>query len=291
MISALFIGPDYAEALNHSELLLLPELRKAKCSVPDLPVSLKTYVMVKDQSGVILCGGLMEGFRLPDCFKWVFGSKDWLGFPAIPSMKGKREYAKGVQLGELWWVTGGYDGNNVLASTELRQADGTWKTHENLPEASYHHCMTRVNDTHVILVGGYNRRAVMRATYLYSIKTGWKKLKDMKAGRYLHSCTMIDQDRLLVTGGYNTYQTTEVYTLSRDEWRPGPSLPKNNYGGKMITFDEKSYLIGGHNFDTEIYHLEPTGSVWWKWTKVAQLAKRKRQYDAVAISMPECDSE
>ena len=274
VISALFIGPDYAEALNHSELLLLPELRKAKCSVPDLPVSLKNYVMVKDQSGVILCGGLMEGFRLP-----------------IPSLKGKREHAKGVQLGELWWVTGGYDGNNVLASTELRQADGTWKTHENLPEASYHHCMTRVNDTHVILVGGYNSRSALRATYLYSIKTGWKKLKDMKAGRYQHSCTMIDQDRLLVTGGYNTYQTTEVYTLSRDEWRPGPSLPKNNYGGKMITFDEKSYLIGGHYFDTEIYQLEPAGSVWWKWTKVAQLAKRKRQYDALAISMTECDLE
>ena len=75
VISALFIGPDYAEALNHSELLLLPELRKEKCSVPDLPVSLKNYVMVKDESGVILCGGLIEGFRLPDCFKWALGSK------------------------------------------------------------------------------------------------------------------------------------------------------------------------------------------------------------------------
>ena len=153
--------------------------------------------------------------------------------------------------------------------------------------------MARVNDTHVILVGGYTGSSVLRSTYLYSIKTGWKKLKDMKTPRHYHSCTMIDQDRLMVTGGHsnNAQQTTEVYTLSRDEWRPGPALPKKNYGGKIFTIDKKSYLVGGHVFDTDIYRLDPAGSVWWKWTKVARLSKKKRQFDAVPISLPECDSE
>jgi len=229
----------------------------------------------------------MAGFRSPDCFKWTFGSKEWQGFPSIPPMKIKREHAKAVQLGNLWWITGGHDGKKVLSSTELRHPNGTWTSHVDLPVSNRGHCMTRVNDTHVILLGGYQGNSNLKSAYMYNIKTGWKKLRDVKNQKYYHSCTMLDDDRLLTTG-YNTV-TTELYSISKNEWQPGPPLPKNHYGGKMITVDKKTYLIGGFGYETEIYRLDPIGSFWWKWTKVGQLNKKKRYFDAMPISISECN--
>jgi len=230
----------------------------------------------------------MAGFRSPDCFKWTFGSKEWQGFPSIPPMKIKREHAKAVQLGNLWWITGGHDGKKVLSSTELRHPNGTWTSHVDLPAVNHYHCMTRVNDTHVILVGGYDGKSSLKSAFTYNIKTGWKQLRDSNTPRSSHSCIMLDDDRLFTTG-YNTV-STELYSISKNQWQPGPPLPKNHYAGKMITVDKKPYLIGGYNgYETEIYRLDPIGSFWWKWTKVGQMSKKKRYFDAVPISISECN--
>ena len=54
------------------------------------------------------------------------------------------------------WITGGHDDSAFLLTTEFIRADGSSVPGPDLPDEFGRHCVTRVNETHVILTGGYN---------------------------------------------------------------------------------------------------------------------------------------
>ena len=73
-------------------------------------------------------------------------------------MRKKRGFAAAVQLDEnKWMVTGGYDGENELNSTEVYDASSDeFSDYMELPETTYDHCILNYNQTHLLLITGAN---------------------------------------------------------------------------------------------------------------------------------------
>ncbi len=58
---------------------------------------------------------------------------------------------------EIWWITGGYNDNLALDSTEVinvTQGGNFSRAAVNLPKEMSHHNLVNVNNTHMILLGG-----------------------------------------------------------------------------------------------------------------------------------------
>ena len=54
------------------------------------------------------------------------------------------------------WITVGHDDSTFLRTTEFIRTDGSSVPGPDLPDEFGRHCVTRVNETHVMLIGGYN---------------------------------------------------------------------------------------------------------------------------------------
>ena len=241
-----------------------------------------------------MCGGIEKtesGYaETSECFKWTYGSGEWLRSPNISAMNVSRNQAGAVQLGDNFWMTGGKnaDSSNIL-STELRSSDGTWTFHDDLPLSMYGHCMARINNTHVISVGGHNSGGLkdLKKAYMYSISGGWQTLTEMGTKRNLPACSVLG-DNVFVAGGWNggKITSTEIYSISSNQWQAGPALPKESHQAKMITIDNAIYHIGGQPTEKDILRLDPDDSTssGWTWTKVGNLTMDKRGLDVIPIS-------
>ena len=55
----------------------------------------------------------------------------------------------------VWWVTGGYDQNYDLSSTEVFDVnENSFSYGVNLPKELHYHNLVNVNNTHMVLLGG-----------------------------------------------------------------------------------------------------------------------------------------
>ena len=70
-------------------------------------------------------------------------------------MNEKRGYAAAIMLSdEQWWVTGGYNGIDLLDSTEVYDVTTKQFTQSiNLPISMRFHNIFHINDTHIGLLG------------------------------------------------------------------------------------------------------------------------------------------
>ena len=117
-----------------------------------------------------------------------------------------------------------------FATTEI-WSNNQSQPHVRLPEGLVGHCLTPVNNTHLLLTGGYNgtsdrTRYSSTAAYLYSEEDGFTRIEDMKTARRDHGCSVINDSTVLVGGGEE--RATEYLDLTS---RPGkdlnPSWSKN----------------------------------------------------------------
>merc|ERR1719499_2862523 len=107
----------------------------------------------------------------------------------------KRGFAAAATFGEEI-ITGGYDGDRLLKTTEIRREDGSWHYFDvNLPEPTRSHCMVTINATKILLVGGFNDDDEYLSTvYLLdkiNIGEGWQQKPSMKSKRAQHSCSLV----------------------------------------------------------------------------------------------------
>ena len=154
-ILGIFIGPGVNNK-NYSEVLEVPSLIKAKCTPPALPIDLYNYIIVKQDSNIILCGGFISSTfsRSSECFL-LASTGLWLRSPTIPSLTIVRSGAASALLSGTWWVTGGNNGTaSSYISTEVRNVNGTWSRSVDLPYSMTSHCMVTINSTHVFIGGG-----------------------------------------------------------------------------------------------------------------------------------------
>ena len=109
------------------------------------------------------------------------------------------------------------------------------------------HCMTWVNQSHILITGGSNyeedeedNSEDSAGSYLYSEETGFTRIEDMKRPRSNHGCSVINESLVFVAGGIrNKY--TEYLDLATLTWFDGPELPAY-VGPATMTRD---FLVGG----------------------------------------------
>ena len=109
------------------------------------------------------------------------------------------------------------------------------------------HCMTWVNQSHILITGGSNyeedeedNSEDSAGSYLYSEETGFTRIEDMKRPRSNHGCSVINESLVFVAGGIrNKY--TEYLDLATLTWFDGPELP-GYVGPATMTGD---ILVGG----------------------------------------------
>ena len=66
------------------------------------------------------------------------------------------------------------------ATTEL-WSNNQWQGHVRLPVRMSSHCMTWVNQSHILITGGYTEEGdYSAASYLYSEETGLTRIEDME---------------------------------------------------------------------------------------------------------------
>jgi len=264
----LLIGPGYSSS-GKSEVLSLPDLAPLNCSLPVYPGGrYHSYVGRASSEGVLMCGGMTTDGLTSSCYLLTAR-----GYKDIPGLLNKRYSAASIVTPQGWWVTGGHDGDQGLTSTEL-WSNNQWQEHLRLPEPMWGHCMTWVNNSHILITGGQTGNwDVSGSSYLYSEGAGFTKVENMKTPRADHGCLVINENLVFVAGGFSNNRSlkeTEYLNLTSLTWSAGPDLPDVAGSGSAEMIG--SLTVG----EDAIFKLEDLGMAskkQWQWVEV-----RKRQY-------------
>jgi len=279
---ALLIGPA-TTSNGKSEVLSLPDLTPLDCNIPVFPESSSHGVGSYTSDGVHICGS----GRPASCnLLTATGYKD------MPAMMNKRAYAASILTKQGWWVTGGYGGNQFpyqyLATTEL-WSNNQWQEHVSLPVAMVGHCMTSVNQSHIIITGGEiagiieNDPVYLYSSYLYSEETGFTRIQDMKRPRGSHGCSVINDNVVVVAGGYGAGNKTEYLDLTTLTWSDGPEVLEL-VGGAVMT----GSIMVGRDKIFQLEEVAQSSGRQWQWVEARKL-EAKNTFGAFIISSKFCD--
>merc|ERR1711892_46150 len=278
-----FIGPGYGSD-GLSEVLLLPSLTPGACTPPLFPHGeYEGYVGRLSPDGPLLCGGYQSGVFQSSCYllgrngSWVTSSSQ---------MTVERSWPAAAQLGETWWVTGGYDERgNVLSSTEVLTGN-TWLSSTPLPTTLYGHCMVKINSSHVFIAGGQDRYNHSTAVaYLYNTISGiFSPLPDMAMATDDPACGILGSD-VWVGGGrtIDVRKSVKLFSLTSQAWREGPPLPIGTRAGRMMTVDGSLTMFGNR----VIWQLKTTGGEDY-WDKVGEMETERSGFDILRMKLSDC---
>ena len=195
-------------------------------------------------------------------------------------------------------ISGGKDGHYTLTSTELWDGKN-WKPYKPLPKRLQGHCLVKINSTHYFLTGGANihARDFDKGDFTFSVSSyifngkDFIQVANMSMPRMDPGCGLYDDHLVFVAGGYNfqgsqdSLSTSEYFSLKTLTWSEGPTLDSEVYTGRIISTNNRTFLIGNKN----IYELVKTGEESWKWEKVKDLEKTNGfHFDAFLISSDNC---
>merc|ERR1712142_1193741 len=139
------------------------------------------------------------------------------------------------------------------------------------------HCLTSLNDTHVLLTGGRIGYGPSSASFIYNEEEGFTRIEDMKTRRQDHGCSVINDSTVIVAGGITDdgpKSSTEYLDLPSLTWSPGPELPQAVWPAQMLGPEEMGPEIGGHLLIEErnIFKLEEEGLTQRRhWTQSIEL--------------------
>ena len=100
---------------------------------------------------MVSCGGYGDGTTYDSCYKFDKQDNQW---KFLSNMSTPRSGSAAISIHNGVWITGGYDGDNDLSSTEFIFLNGTKKDGPSLPQPRSHHCLVQFKGT-IILTGGY----------------------------------------------------------------------------------------------------------------------------------------
>ena len=303
---ALLIGPGYGSD-GKSEVLSLPDLTPINCTIPIIPERnafgermYDGYVGRYTSDGVHICGGEFNGVSNSSCY--MVTKK---GYKEMPGMLNKRYFSASVMTPLGWWVTGipplalsvidlqliltggkSFYLRPAYATTEL-WSNNQWQEHVRLPVRMNNHCMTWVNQSHILLTGGYTEEGdYSAASYLYSEETGFTRIEDMKTPRTKHGCSVINDSLVFVAGGFSKWEKrTEYLDLATLTWFAGPELPGFVSSARMTG----DILVGGKK---KIFKLETWGQSsvgQWQWVEVGELKDSRNDFQTFVISEKYCN--
>merc|ERR1712106_470739 len=281
-----FIGPGTGSD-GLSEVLLLPSLTPGACTPPPFPHGeYDGYVGRLSPAGPLLCGGYHSHARQSSCYllgrdeSWVTSSSQ---------MTVERSGAAAAQLGDSWWVTGGYYASGHLLSSTEELTGNTWHSSTPLPTPLDSHCMVKINSSHVFIAGGLDHNGYSTtAAYLYSSTSGFTTLPSMAKPKHYHACGVLGTDvwvgggRTEGTGG-GVLKTVETFSLASESWSKGPPLPIATSGGRMMTVDGSLFMFGNR----VIWQLKTTGGEDY-WDQVGEMETERGGFDILRMKLSDC---
>ena len=87
---------------------------------------------------MVSCGGFGDGTYYDSCYKFDKQNNQWT---FLSKMSSPRSGSAAISIHNGVWITGGYDGDNDLSSTEFIFLNGTKKDGPSLPEPRGSHCL------------------------------------------------------------------------------------------------------------------------------------------------------
>ena len=194
------------------------------CSdLADFPVELDSAVGGNLKGTPVVCGGY-SSTSSDKCYKFTTTG----GWQEFASMKDKRDVAAGIVYKKKLHVFGGYDGSQVLQSSEIISEDGGVIDGPDLPTAVMRHAITAINSTVSILSGGSaNSNSASSQTWFYNHETeAFSSGPTLLEGRRWHaSATIVDKVTKakipVVTGGYNNGDLDSTELLIDGHWQTG----------------------------------------------------------------------
>ena len=167
----------------------------------------------------LICGG----YPATDACYWL---------PSLKKirMKKKRYLAASLVFNSRLLVTGGYDGNGYLKSTEWVSATLPHLEDTELPITLYGHSMELINiegQPTAIVIGGRSSSGPTSRTFLGNLNGAqiqWTDGPTLKTGRRYHASALLqlqDTTYIVVSGGRGGGRSVELMevTSSQSEWK------------------------------------------------------------------------
>lgn len=250
--------------LSQSIILRLPSFTEVSCNqnFPEdtseaFDSSSAAMVMHKGKQELIVCGG----FSMTGCRVWTDQ-----GWDKIETSFNRIAAASSLLNNKTWLVTGGFNGTNVLKSTQIYTEAGFQNSVE-LPVVTTAHCQLTMSGI-VYLMGGGTATEVLGTTYkLAENDNQWVSLGSLNTPRFAHACVEFNGD-ILAIGGYNGtayIPSVERYNPLSNEWVKFPSLPKAMCCMQALIFEGDVYVFGGHTgseYNMAVYKLGKTSQTW-----------------------------
>ena len=171
---------------------------------------------------IIVCGG-GESYLYSSCYEFSH-DHNW---KILGEMNTKRYGSSSIPIPNGLWVTGGYDGDKVLDSTEIVLSNGTILNGPPLPEPRKGHCLLQYKNT-TFLIGGRDENRDEQST-VWIFKEGMKYVGDgpmMTFARRFHACGIYHSSIhdgnpiIVISGGYGSQDTSEFwdFTVPGSKW-------------------------------------------------------------------------
>jgi len=241
----------------------------------------------------LICGGWggaigERSYLQSSCYMYDKTSQAW---QLHANMTSKRSYSASALIKEALWVTGGYDGSNFLASSELIYPNGTVTSGPNLPAARFGHCMVNLHDGKVMILGGTSgtpRYPLIFDPADNSFTNGPSLLYDRSyAGCSLFLSPLHDNRPVVLAAGGQEQATAEVLDYTNaNSWEEIGALPtthdSNFFGARALPSlaGDGAILQAGKN----LYELTCT-STFCNWS-IMEKQLRNPAYEAVMMYLP-----
>ena len=194
---------------------------------------------------VLVCGGQTSSSYYNQCYVYIPANDTWIN---TKNMVSSRAFAAGVMISDTeWWVTGGRT-TSILSTTELLNNTGDFNTYTALPTSRSGHSAVKINNTHVAILGHY---ASNRNQYIHDrIAGSWTNYPSLvnRAGAQGGLVIYPNLTQVLVIAGGNGLNSSEIFSLERKTWQPGPDLPVDMvYNGQSVQYRDSFLIVGGRN--------------------------------------------
>ena len=169
----------------------------------------------------LICGGESFGQYIDECYSLNGETSKF-----VTKMSVKTSGAASIVLNEtILWITGGYNGNVPLASSEYIRLSGS-SPGRYLPMTLERHVMIAINTTHSMLIGGYASDYLDLTFYFNHGNQQWIDGPRLIQARWRHAVGIVNDqvtrtNLVIITGGWKGGSLDSTEILVDSQWLPG----------------------------------------------------------------------